>query len=123
MKKTNQKTDGRSAKERELEILRQMHEDDIPEEEKFTPASDGEYTPDTKQEKSGADKREEKKKADRICPKCGAAVGDVTMCPSCGYRGYMPMSENKIRRTRLILYPIVLVIALLVYLYVQGYFG
>ena len=109
------KTDKKSAKEKELEILRKMHEDDESEEEKYTPAIDGtesDHRPDDTKIKA---------KADRVCPKCGAAVGNVSMCPHCGYRGYMPMSEKKIKRTRLILYPIVLVIAVLVYLYVKGY--
>ena len=111
------KTDKKSAKEKELEILRKMHEDDEREDEVFTPARDG-----AESEHRTGD-TEIKSKADRVCPKCGAAVGNVSMCPHCGYRGYMPMSEKKIKRTRLILYPIVLVIAVLVYLYVKGYIG
>jgi len=114
------KTDKKSARERELEILRRMHEDDEGGQEKFTPASNAAKT---KESGDKQDKKEDKNKADRICPKCGSAVGNISMCPHCGYRGYMPMSEKKLKRTRLILYPIFLAVAILVYLYVKGYFG
>lgn len=103
----------KSRREREIEILRKMHEDDADNKEEFTAASD--LPP-----ASEAPSPVKKERLDHVCPKCGREVGKVDMCPHCGYRGYMPMSESRIKRTRMILYPVILVIAVVVYLIVKG---
>ena len=58
------------------------------------------------------------------CPICGKRLTAGTKkCPKCGYSGYVPMTETQIAKVRLILFPIVLIIAVLLYLYFRGYFG
>ncbi len=51
------------------------------------------------------------------CPKCQKPLESRRgACPHCGYHGYIPMSEAEIKRTKLILYPIFVVVAALVIL-------
>lgn len=51
------------------------------------------------------------------CPKCGAMLeGRKGGCPQCGYSGYIPMSDEEIKRTKLILYPVFAVLAAIVIL-------
>ena len=49
------------------------------------------------------------------CPKCGAILENRRgACPHCGYSGYIPMSDEEIKRTKLILYPAFALVAALV---------
>lgn len=57
------------------------------------------------------------------CPKCGYRFTGSHQCPRCGYQGYYPMSNRQIRRVKWILYPILLVGAILIFLASRGYFG
>jgi len=51
------------------------------------------------------------------CPKCGAELdGRKGGCQQCGYSGYIPMSDEEIKRTKLILYPVFAVLAAIVIL-------
>ncbi len=51
------------------------------------------------------------------CPRCGKPLENRKgACPHCGYAGYIPMSEAEIKRTKLILYPIFAVLAILIIL-------
>ena len=51
------------------------------------------------------------------CPRCGKEMTDrKSPCPHCGYHGYVPMSEEQIKRTKRILYPIFAVAAVLIIL-------
>ena len=41
------------------------------------------------------------------CPRCGKDIESrKSGCPHCGYSGYIPMTEEEIKRVRRILYPI-----------------
>jgi|GEM_PF-1717901 len=112
------KKDKQSKKEEEEEIIRRMYEDyDDP-----SKKNSGEYRA-SDDRQNAPDRNKKKKELIHTCPKCGASLGDVTMCPKCGYRGYMPISEKQTLKIKLILYPVLLVIAALVYLYVRGYFS
>ena len=51
----------------------------------------------------------------RQCPRCGHRFIGAPTCPRCGYNGYFPMSEERIKRVKWILYPILLVAAVVVY--------
>ena len=97
-------------REKEAEIMRRMLDTET------APAKDGGNTP----ESSGV-KKSNKDTDKTRCPKCGYLLTSRTGCPRCGYHGYIPMSEDETRKTKLILYPVLLVIAVLVYLYVKGY--
>ena len=58
------------------------------------------------------------------CPHCGKKIESrKNGCPHCGYRGYVPLTEAEIKRTKLILYPIFIVIALLAILLLPKLFG
>ena len=51
------------------------------------------------------------------CPRCGKPMDDrKSPCPHCGYHGYVPMSEAQIKRTKMILYPVFAVVAILIVL-------
>ena len=60
------------------------------------------------------------KQGGRVCPKCGKETSYTTMCPHCGYQGYMPLSEAATKRVRLILFVVILAVAAVVYLFVKG---
>ncbi len=49
------------------------------------------------------------------CPRCSHVLKERHGCPYCGYHGYIPMSQKQTRRIRLILFPIVIVIAVILY--------
>ena len=58
------------------------------------------------------------------CPRCGKSLEKRRgACPHCGYDGYVPMSEAEIRRTKLILYPIAIILAILAILIIPKLFG
>ena len=58
------------------------------------------------------------------CPICGHRLKAGTkVCPKCGYSGYVPLTDAQTAKIRLILFPVILVIAVIIYLYVRGYFG
>lgn len=48
------------------------------------------------------------------CPRCGKQIEHrKSGCPHCGYHGYIPMTEEEIKRVRRTLYPIFAVAAAL----------
>lgn len=58
------------------------------------------------------------------CPRCGKEVESrKNGCPHCGYSGYIPMTEEEIKRTKLILYPIFAVVAILALFLLPRLFG
>ena len=58
------------------------------------------------------------------CPACGRRLKEGTrVCPKCGYNGYIPLTLGQTAKIRLILFPVLLIIAVLIYLYFRGYFG
>ena len=58
------------------------------------------------------------------CPACGQRLKTGTRrCPKCGYSGYIPLTLEQTVKIRLILFPVLLIIAALIYLYFRGYFG
>ena len=57
------------------------------------------------------------------CPKCGYVLPSRTTCPRCGYNGYVPMSKAETKKIKLILYPILTVIVIVVILWQKGVFG
>lgn len=107
----------RKKREEEAKIIQKLLSDDGKE-----PAADPARK---KSEKSHTSEiKTTKKDADIIrCPRCGYVLTERSACPRCGYNGYVPMSKSQTRKVKLILYPILLVIAILVYLYINGYFG
>ena len=56
------------------------------------------------------------------CPKCGYRFEKGGICPRCGYMGYYPMSPDKMRKIRWILYPIILAIAIAILLLTRGFY-
>lgn len=68
----------------------------------------------------------EKTTADYIkaCPACGEQMPiDAKLCPKCGYvegkkGGYQPMTAEQIRRTRSVLFVVLMVVAVIVYILV-----
>lgn len=72
---------------------------------------------------SCVEQKRDAKKDDVIkCPSCGCVLPSRSACPRCGYTGYVPMAKSSTRRIKLILYPILLVIAVIAYLYSIGFF-
>lgn len=72
---------------------------------------------------SCVEQKRDAKKDDMIkCPSCGCVLSSRSACPRCGYTGYVPMAKSSTRRIKLILYPILLVIAVIAYLYSIGFF-
>jgi ribosomal protein L37E len=58
------------------------------------------------------------------CPRCGKARGSRNgACEHCGYDGYVPMSDEQIKKIKLILYPIAVVLAVLAMIVVPLLFG
>ena len=58
------------------------------------------------------------------CPRCQKPLENRRdACPHCGYHGYIPMSEAEIKKTKLILYPIAILLAILAILLVPKLFG
>jgi len=53
------------------------------------------------------------------CPKCGYRFSGANSCPRCGYNGYFPLTDERIKRIKWILYPILLALAVAVYLWVR----
>jgi len=102
-----------SRREKEKEILRQMKEG-------LDQANANESASDSPKKK-----KEQKNGDDEIirCPQCGYVLTSRGPCGRCGYSGYVPLSEKQTKRIKLILYPILLVIAVLFYLYKMGYLG
>ena len=107
----------RKKREEEAEILKKMYSDDGTQAE----------SPSSSSAKPSAAHRSDSGIADDDevirCPKCGYVLSGRTSCPRCGYNGYVPMTKKQTRRVKLILYPIFLIIAVLVFLYINGYFG
>lgn len=99
-----------SKKEYEREIMRRMAEETA--EEAGESAKAGEQEP---AEEEYVDERDSRK-----CPRCLKEVGKANICPHCGYNGYIPMSKRSIMRTRLILWPILLATAIIIYLVVRN---
>jgi lipopolysaccharide biosynthesis regulator YciM len=54
------------------------------------------------------------------CPKCNSKLASRNeQCPSCHYKGYIPMSDDETKKTKTILFFILLVIALAVIIWKQ----
>ncbi|MBO4501935.1 MAG: hypothetical protein J5760_06810 [Clostridia bacterium] len=102
-------------KEYEREILRRMAEDGAEE----APEQDGAETGETEEEDAGKEEYIDERDS-RKCPRCLKEVGKANVCPHCGYNGYIPMSKRSIMKTRLILWPIVLVIAVIIFIIVRN---
>lgn len=48
------------------------------------------------------------------CPRCGKLrKSRHGACEHCGYDGYVPMSDEQIKKIKLILYPIAIVLAII----------
>ena len=100
----------RKKRENENRILREMLSDGD-----GTAKSDNDAT----LEKSVA-----KKSGDVIrCPKCGYILESRSSCPRCGYNGYVPMTESETKKTKLILYPIAIILLIIYILWQKGVFG
>ena len=51
------------------------------------------------------------------CPACHKALSSrKEPCKYCGYKGYIPMSDEQIKKTRFVLFIVILVIAVVVYI-------
>ena len=111
----------------EAEILRKLYAQDDDTESSFPDSQDP-----TESVNGGNQDRTDKKEPlpesksanDELrCPRCGAHLRNLTGCPHCGYRGYIPMSVNQTRRIKWILSPILLIaILLFLILRTQGVF-
>jgi len=50
------------------------------------------------------------------CPSCHQSLSSrKEPCKHCGYKGYIPMGDDEIKKTRIVLFVIILVIAIVVY--------
>lgn len=105
----------KNKREEEAEILRKMLSDSDAEPKKAETA------------KAKADKNSsssERDDGDVIrCPKCGYVLSSRSACPRCGYNGYVPMTKSETKRIRMILFPIILIIAIIYILWQKGVFG
>jgi len=51
------------------------------------------------------------------CPSCHKALSSrKEPCKHCGYKGYIPMSDDQIKKTRFILFIVILAVAIVVYI-------
>lgn len=51
------------------------------------------------------------------CPSCHKSLSSrKEPCKYCGYKGYIPMGDDEIKRTRVVLFVIILIIAVVVYI-------
>lgn len=101
-------------REKEAEILKKMLSDTDSEPERSTPA------------KASAKKTETAASSDDDiirCPRCGYVLQSRSSCPRCAYNGYVPMTKAETKKIKLILYPIVLIIVVLVILWQKGIIG
>ncbi len=53
------------------------------------------------------------------CPRCRHRLESRHACPYCGYNGYIPMSEKQTRRIRLLLFPLILIIAIILFFIIK----
>lgn len=105
----------KNKREEEAEILRKMLSDSDTEPKKTE-------TVKAKEEKSSSSS--ERDDGDVIrCPKCGYVLASRSTCPRCGYNGYVPMTKSETKRIRMILFPIILIIAIIYILWQKGVFG
>ncbi len=109
-------------KEEEERVLREVFGDDydsdnaVAEEVPSSPADDTDG-----KEPADAPAESSKKNGlflnDKIhCPRCSHLLKDRHGCPYCGYNGYIPMSAKQTLRIRLILFPVIALIAVVLYL-------
>jgi len=92
------------------EILKKMFEDDADDTENGVDSSDESAA-------EGADSEQIPDRDAVRCPRCGSRLrAGAKRCDKCGYNGYIPMSDGRIFKTRLILFIIFAVIAAAVYL-------
>ena len=105
----------------EEEILKKMFEED----DSSAQAKNADDVPPSAEEKRTDDiPRGSRGENDVIrCPRCGCVLTERAPCKKCGYNGYIPMTKAETRKIKLILYPIVLVIAILFILWKNGVFG
>ncbi|MBP5155937.1 MAG: hypothetical protein J6252_05080 [Clostridia bacterium] len=99
----------KSKKEYEREIMRRMAEED---------GGSGNAQDGPEEDAPAAEETEEEfvdERDSRKCPRCYKEVGSAKVCPHCGYNGYIPMSKRGIMRIRLILWPVLLAIAAVIY--------
>ena len=105
----------KNKREEEAEILRKMLSDSDEEPKKAETAK-------AKEEKSSSSS--ERDDGDVIrCPKCGYVLASRSACPRCGYNGYVPMTKSETKKIRMILFPIILIIAIIYILWQKGVFG
>ena len=51
------------------------------------------------------------------CPSCHISLSSrKEPCKHCGYKGYIPMSDDEIKKTRLVLFIVILIVAVVVYI-------
>ena len=52
-----------------------------------------------------------------MCPACHKALSSrKEPCKHCGYKGYIPMSDEQIKKTRFVLFIVILIVAVVVYI-------
>lgn len=107
-------------KAEEQEILKKMFEDDG----SVKPSGSAEVPPEEERHSVKEKTKRRKDAPDTVrCPKCGYVLDDRSGCPRCGYHGYIPMSESQTKKIKYVLYPILLIAAIILVLYVKGAFG
>ena len=101
-------------REEEAEILRKMFSD-----------TDGEPNSDAPPKESVKKTAKNSQSDDDVirCPRCGYVLPSRSSCPRCAYNGYVPMTKAETKKVKLILYPIVLIIVVLVILWQKGIIG
>ena len=93
-------------KNEEEKIMREMREAMAEQKRK-----EGVETEEPRQSAKSTSKKEEIR-----CPRCGHLLADRKGCPYCRYTGYIPMSKQQTKRIKYILYPILLLAAIVLFI-------
>lgn len=84
----------------------------------------GEETPQTSENAPSENSKKEEKSAQEKkkrfhCPRCKTLLGDDGLCPTCGYKMYIPMDEKKRNKIKLIITVVAMAVFVVLFVLLQ----